>query len=422
MKKVRVYLVFLIICLIAGSLYAQETWKNFTTDNGLPANEIRAIAEETNGIKWFGTEGGGVAKLDGDTWTVYDEKDGLVYNKARELVVDKDGILWVGTPRGVSSFDGKTWTTYTTENSGLASNHITSIEVSEDNVKWFGTNGGGLVRYDGKTFTTQTKKDGLVDDYIYSLKLQDKEIWVGTALGVSKYDGTTWKTYTMENSGLPSNLITSIHIDDDGVVWLGTGSGVARFSNDNWEVFSARTLYDILDTRMVLSITRDKDNILWCGTSTGLWSFDGDHWQGYTKFDSELKNDSHFWSIYEDAQGTKWFGTANMLTSVNSKAEPLKKSSAPPLQMKITGNYPNPFNPSTTIEFYIPDSGQVGISVYNITGQKIKTLLAREMPAGSHTIVWNGKDDNGVNVASGIYFFRMQAGKEILNHRMMLVK
>jgi len=139
MKKPVVCLVILLSCLLAGSLYAQESWKNYTIDDGLPNNEIRAIAEDANGVKWFGTDGGGVTRMDGESWTVYDENDGLVYNKVHELAVDRDGVLWIGTPRGVSSFDGQTWATYTTENSGLASNYVISHAVDEDGVKWFGS-------------------------------------------------------------------------------------------------------------------------------------------------------------------------------------------------------------------------------------------------------------------------------------------
>ena len=422
MKAKQLFTVIMYIVVLAHAVSAQDTWRQFTTADGLPANEIRAIVEDANGVKWFGTDGGGVARFDGESWTVYDEKDGLVYNKARTMAFDRDGILWVGTPRGLASFDGAKWTTYTNENSGLAADHVTAIEVDELNRKWLGTYGGGLVCYDGNTFTTQTKKDGLADDYIYSLKLQGNGIWVGTGLGVSKYDGAVWKTYTMENSGLPSNLVTAIHIDDDGEIWFGTGAGVARYTGDNWEVFSARTLYDILENRMVLSIIRDRYNVLWCGTSTGLWSFDGNYWQSYTKYDSELKDDSYFWSIHEDAQGVKWLGTANMLTSFGTNVAPLKKTLAYPMQMKITGNFPNPFNPSTTIEFYLPGDERIDISVHNISGQKIRTLLFQEMQAGAHTVVWNGKDDNGILVSSGVYFFRLESGKAVLNHRMMFVK
>ncbi|MCE5249557.1 hypothetical protein LLG96_04975 [bacterium] len=105
MKK-RLFCAFIIaVCLSAVAAAGDGSWRQFTTADGLPANEVRAIAEDANGVLWFGTDGGGVARYDGASWTVYGEKDGLVNNEARELAFDKDGVLWVGTPRGVSRND-----------------------------------------------------------------------------------------------------------------------------------------------------------------------------------------------------------------------------------------------------------------------------------------------------------------------------
>ena len=77
-----------IVCMIisAGIVFSQETWKQYTTADGLPANEIRAIVEDASSAKWFGTDGGGVASFDGEFWSVYTEDDGLVNNGARELL------------------------------------------------------------------------------------------------------------------------------------------------------------------------------------------------------------------------------------------------------------------------------------------------------------------------------------------------
>ena len=62
------------------------------------------------------------------------------------------------------------------------------------------------------------------------------------------------------------------------------------------------------------------------------------------------------------------------------------------------------------------------ISIYNIAGQKIRTLLSQEVPDGTHSIVWNGENDHGSTAASGIYIFKLEAGKTAMSHRMMLVR
>jgi hypothetical protein len=81
-----------------------------------------------------------------------------------------------------------------------------------------------------------------------------------------------------------------------------------------------------------------------------------------------------------------------------------------PVQPEISaliGNYPNPFNPETTVMFTVAKSGNVDLSIYNLKGQRIRTLTDQKYQIGEHSIVWNGKDDSGKGVGSGIYFYRL---------------
>ncbi len=77
-------------------------------------------------------------------------------------------------------------------------------------------------------------------------------------------------------------------------------------------------------------------------------------------------------------------------------------------------NYPNPFNPSTTISFSIQNDSQVELSIYNTKGQKVKILTENEFTKGSHSIIWNGDDDFGKPVSSGVYYYQLQVGNEII--------
>ena len=85
-------------------------------------------------------------------------------------------------------------------------------------------------------------------------------------------------------------------------------------------------------------------------------------------------------------------------------------------------NYPNPFNPNTSISFSLPEADMVSLEIFNIKGQRVRVLARGEMPAGSSTMNWNGKDDSGVSVASGVYFYRLKTSKSVLNRKMMLMK
>lgn len=85
-------------------------------------------------------------------------------------------------------------------------------------------------------------------------------------------------------------------------------------------------------------------------------------------------------------------------------------------------NYPNPFNPETTISFNNPQTGKVSLSIYNIKGQLVKSLFDDEAIAGPHSVVWNGKDNRGKSVASGIYFAKIKTGARTQTKKMLLMK
>ncbi|MFA7056578.1 MAG: choice-of-anchor J domain-containing protein, partial [Candidatus Cloacimonadales bacterium] len=88
----------------------------------------------------------------------------------------------------------------------------------------------------------------------------------------------------------------------------------------------------------------------------------------------------------------------------------------------LNQNYPNPFNPETSIGFSLKDAGNVTLDIYNIKGQKVKTLLNEHREAGTHNIVWNGTDDNNKNVSSGVYFYKIKNGKFTSTKKMILMK
>jgi len=91
-------------------------------------------------------------------------------------------------------------------------------------------------------------------------------------------------------------------------------------------------------------------------------------------------------------------------------------------ETRLSGNYPNPFNPSTTIAFYIVREGRVVIEVYNVKGQKVSVLVDGVRGSGEHKVVWNGLDDNGRSVGSGVYFYRMMCEEYIEVRKMVMVK
>jgi len=93
-----------------------------------------------------------------------------------------------------------------------------------------------------------------------------------------------------------------------------------------------------------------------------------------------------------------------------------------PLKFTVSKNYPNPFNPTTKIDYALPTESDVVLSIYNIKGQLVKRIKHENQPAGYHQIVWQGRNDNNRRVASGVYFYRLKAGKHQKIKKMLLLK
>lgn len=91
-------------------------------------------------------------------------------------------------------------------------------------------------------------------------------------------------------------------------------------------------------------------------------------------------------------------------------------------EYKLDQNVPNPFNPSTVIGYRIPEAGPVRLVIYNLLGQEVRVLVDGHMEAGSFTATWDGKDEMGRQVSSGIYLYRIQAGGFLASRRMMFLK
>ncbi|MCA9787100.1 MAG: T9SS type A sorting domain-containing protein, partial [Candidatus Cloacimonetes bacterium] len=97
-------------------------------------------------------------------------------------------------------------------------------------------------------------------------------------------------------------------------------------------------------------------------------------------------------------------------------------SSVLPANFELGSNYPNPFNPVTSINFAIPQDSFVKLTVYNMLGQKVRTLVADQLVAGHHQVNWTGINDAGIQVASGLYVYQMEAPGFRQAHKMVLLK
>jgi hypothetical protein len=137
--------------------------------------------------------------------------------------------------------------------------------------------------------------------------------------------------------------------------------------------------------------------------------------------DFDLDGDVDFFMCGADwaTKYARLYENRGLLTAVEDQHESASMISGRDL---LLDNYPNPFNPKTTVRYVIPQAGHVKIKVYGPTGRTVRTLVDSQEYAGAHSVVWNGQDDLGRDVASGVYYYRLEAGERVETRKMVLLE
>ncbi|MBN1290448.1 MAG: T9SS type A sorting domain-containing protein [Candidatus Latescibacteria bacterium] len=402
---------------------------------------ITEMMVDSSNTKWIATTFG-LSRYDDVTWEniVFDVKPEEVIpgmssnaqisaNYIRDMAIDQDGILWLTTLHGIRKYDNTGGVLYHDYNTnGINEMHSTfrNVAVDKNNVKWF-AGGEYLYRYDGGAWSSIPIER--YQNEIYSMEVDHNNVlWFGAEFpdgenvkgGVASFDGTTWTYYDIDNSPLRGDLAL-IAFAEDNTMWVATTEGYYSFDGTNWTSYEdiKRATYPWHQPNDILI---DKDGIVWFMVSGCLHSFDGNVWDdhGKQRYDvpSQFVIDQNdvMWIVSGNGSGyITSFAKAAILTDV---AEDEKTPEA----LSIIGNYPNPFNPSTTIEFMLPEYGTADLVIYNIMGQKVRDLVSGQLPPGTHYVVWNGRDNHGNTVSSGVYICRLKSGEKVMMKQMMLLK
>ncbi|MCG9881464.1 MAG: hypothetical protein MH472_12770 [Bacteroidia bacterium] len=260
--------------------YDGQALENISIEGHLPCNVVREIVEDKAGHLWFGTDSG-LIKYDGVNFTTYSEKDGLQDDEIWGLTIDKSGLIWVGSSGGISYFDGKKFTPFLlpdikVENSKpmLSDKLVFKFLEDKNGTMWYATDGNGIFKYKNGEFTHITTKNGLTDNNVFDI-LEDNQgnIWIGTFNGgVSKYDGKTYSNFTKD--GIIEGTETyNFSEDRQGNIWFSAeGYGVYRYDGANFTQFTTK---DGLTTNVVQSIFEDNKGQLWFSTWQGISIYDG---------------------------------------------------------------------------------------------------------------------------------------------------
>ncbi|MHB2149599.1 ligand-binding sensor domain-containing protein [Calditrichota bacterium LG25] len=347
-----------------------------TTFYSVEGEWIDDIEIDSSGNKWLGTMRK-IIKFDNHSFEYFNLPDyGINGYGTHALVFDSQGNLWFGFDSiGFGYYDGTSWHYYYDYDVPLT---ISDIAVDRKNVKWLGTP-HGLVRFydDSLTYYSLTNSDFPAYTVNSIAVDSNNHKWIGTYSGLIVYDDSSWTVYNKDNSPLPNNNVYTVYIDQNGTIWLGLDSGyLVEIKNGQW------TVYDPLSNGEAPKIIR-------------------------------IDYQGNIWGV--TAKGTL-FSNADIAVKIK------KQNLIFPSQVVLYPNIPNPFNSSTTINFYLPKNSPINLSVFDLSGRKIKTLINGYLKAGKHSVQWNGLDEQNNVTASGVYFFVLKAGKITKARKMFLLK
>ncbi|MBN1294760.1 MAG: T9SS type A sorting domain-containing protein [Candidatus Latescibacteria bacterium] len=364
----------------------------------------------------------------------------------RTICFKPDGIVYAGGSAGISMYDGNSWKLQSVLE-WVQDYCVATVTFSESSVWYTISSGQGLFRFDGTEMIFQIYGNFIgCDQTSDTVSGSGDDVWLASDKGVHYYDGKDLKSFTVEN-GLPSNDVTALDFDANGILWCGTDKGLCSYDGENWITY----LGELSVTDLAVSL----DGKIWATDRNDIYSYDENKWIRHSAISHKksirsivIDNEEGVWyagnygayrlyngitTQYLDQgidvlkvgdDGSVWFRLTDSTLLRYKQNSPTSVESLDTAHkpISITGNYPNPFNPSTTIEFTLPQSELAELAIYNITGQKVRTLLAASMMAGKHTTVWDGKNESGQAVSSGIYMSCLRTEAYVATHRLLLMK
>ena len=348
-------------------------------DSSLASIDVLSIGTCGNHL-FAGTYAHGVFRSDdnGTTWVPVNE--GLFFSNVNTFAECKNNIFtgiydFVNGGGAYRSTDlGSHWIAV---NNGLTNNEVRALIV-KDSVIYAGTRGGVFnSTNDGADWTE--RNIGITSKYVVTMIVHGANIFAGTIAGGafrSKDNGLNW---TAIDPPMMNKYINAFAVGDDSVIFAGTAfSGVFLSTNDgtNWTaVNTGLTPTQINALAVGTEVSGNK--YLYAGTNVGVWKR----------------------------------RLSEMVTDV------VQQNNGVPSGFILCQNYPNPFNPSTTIHYALPSFTKITLTIYDLLGREISTLVNEGQSAGWKEVVWNAN-----NAPSGIYFYKLNAGNFSETKKLTLLK
>lgn len=362
-----------------------------------------------------GTWGGKILRTtdEGHTFTVLNE--GMQVSYIWDVIQAPDGRFFAATERGIytSNDNGATWSA-----TAMPEYDVRSL-VLRGNYLYAGIWGQGVYRSPDNGATWEDVSNGMTNKSVQAIAVDGNgNLYSGTFGGgvyKSVDGGANWVQTSMN---FP--FVWSLAVTNSGIVAAGTyGNGLYLSANggDTWQVQTQ----GIMATH-IYYITAEADNYIFVNSwSNGIYLAEvvatestDLNWVSIGLTGQKIST-----LLYNQADGSLFATTTNGGVFRNDAPTSLKGLAGLeiPKEFNLSNNYPNPFNPSTVIEFSLPVAEKVELVVYNMLGEVVAKLVSGELPAGTHKVNFNAS-----NLASGIYLYRITAGNNVVTKKMILQK
>jgi ligand-binding sensor domain-containing protein len=391
-----------------------ETWTNYTTATSLlPANEVYRVSVGCNGSVWASTYGRGVVEIPQGSTKI---DSSHVYYRNRGLIGIPEDPNYVVPSNVVCDSRGNTWMSVV----AAADKNLFIVRKADGTWKFFPAILNGVKLFN--LMDRPVDRCLVVDAYDNVWATVRDAAYLGLiSLGNAGSIDSTAAFHLTNGNGLPSNIVKTIVVDNDNDIWVGTDLGIAIILDPSNPLRSGGiAAYKPLNGLVINTITVDPLNQKWVGTTDGVFLMSADGTQtlaSYTVDNTAGKlMDNDVKSIAIDGKtGTVYFGTAYGLASLTTAAA-TPRSSFDGLTV-----YPNPYlipsSASLTISGLVQNSSLKILTVDGTVVRNVKT------PGGLMGF-WDGKDDNGKNVATGVYLIvaYSEDGSAVANGKVAVIR
>lgn len=300
MKSKLFILVF--ISLIAGEYLSQQfKFQHYSVEEGLPQSQVYAMIQDSRGLLWLGTKGGGLSKFNGKEFTTFTKEEGLSGDQVYSLFEDSQHNIWIGTGDGITHYNGISFTKFPISDKYAIV--VSAIIEDHNNTIWAATN-AGLYYFENNKWISFVSNNAKLK-YNISCLFVDKEgaIWTGNDNGLFKIENGHVSRFTVK-SGLSSNKVRSVN-ELNGHLLVGTyGHGLNIHNENGWYVLgkSNEIIHDVF--------VDDKQNVWVATQDNGAISYNLKKKSGKNYNHTKGLSANNVRIILQDSWGNMWFGTS----------------------------------------------------------------------------------------------------------------